>query len=248
MHHDYISYCEAAIREIPDIHFLMVGKADSVVLEEVEQKGLSDYFTFTGFVDDIYEYYRKMDVLGYLLCENNYATTENVILEAMACAVPVVTRGNPPERYIINNGTTGYLIESREEYVQILKELYSNRDKCKKIGQSGREHVCRSYSAAVNCERFVQTVWKVQNESPCVRQFGKILGETPYEWFGKFTGKDRKLFEKLNGGELEDILKSLPPIYTGKTKSSVRHFAKYYPQDTALAELSAAAEKCEVSI
>jgi glycosyltransferase involved in cell wall biosynthesis len=246
MHSDYISYCETAIREIPGIRFLMVGKADSAVLDEVEQKGLSDHFTFTGFVEDIYEYYRKMDVMGYLLNEDNYATTENVILEAMACAVPVVARGNPPERCIIDNGSTGYLVESCGEYVEILKKLYSDRDKCKKIGQSGREHVCHSYSADANCERFVRALEDVQNITPSIKTFEQILGETPYGWFKKFTGTDRELFEKSDGGELQKMLKSLPPIYTGKTKSSVRQFAKYYPQDTALAELSAAAEKCEV--
>jgi hypothetical protein len=208
---------------------------------------LSDYFTFTGFVDDIYEHYRKMDVLGYLLCEDNYATTENVILEAMACAVPVVAHGNPPEKCIIDNGKTGYLVDSREEYAQILKELYSDRNKCKKIGQGGREHVCSSYSSDANCERFVRTLEEVLNITPSIRPFEEILGKTPYEWFGKFTGTERQIFENKRGGELETALRSLPPIYTGKTKSSVRHFAKYYPQDAVLAELSAAAERCEVN-
>jgi hypothetical protein len=68
-----------------------------------------------------------------------------------------------------------------------------------------------------------------------VHDFKEILGETPFEWFLKFTGPDRNLFESASRKECSDsvkqALKHCKEIYKGESKSSVKHFLKYYKDD-----------------
>jgi hypothetical protein len=68
-----------------------------------------------------------------------------------------------------------------------------------------------------------------------VHDFKEILGETPFEWFLKFTGPDRNLFENASRKECSDSvkrdLKHCKEIYKGESKSSVKHFLKYDKDD-----------------
>lgn len=240
LHPQYLSYCQEAIKRIPKIHFLIVGEAEEEIVKEVERRGLSSYFSFVGYVEDLYPYYRQMDVLGYLLKEDNYATTENVLLEAMAVGLPVIAYQNPPEEHILTENRTGFLIKGKEEYVTLLQRLYDSEDLRRSVGQRGRAYVIENYSSEKNCQNFLEEITKVWEKERVLYSFQTHMGNSPYEWFCCYTGYEKDMFRKIETYseiEIRNFLERCPSIYRERSKGSILHFAKYYPEDKMLKKL-----------
>lgn len=234
---DYFEYCKAFVSENPDVHFLMLGDVDSEIKDDIKKYGLEKYITFTGFVTDIYKYYRQMDVMAYLLNKENYATTENVILEAMAAGVTVVALNNGPERNIIKNTITGVLVENKNEFIAEILKLRNDTAYRKSIGVSARKDVIENYSSEKNAKTFLKILNETLKYDKKKNDFSKVLGNTPYEWFCSCTGRDKTDFENtdnMTDEELTVFLNNLPPIYKAHSKSSIIHFNKYYPEEKKL--------------
>lgn len=241
MHPEYVSYCKAVIDEMPNVIFLMVGDADGALLQQIRERGIEKYFQFAGYQEDIYLWYQKMDILGYLLKADNYATTENVILEAMACGLPVVTMKNPPEEHILRAGETGKLVANQMEYAAVVKELYQSEEKREALGKQARAYVCEHYSAQINMKKFEQELLKVCEKERKCYDATCVIGSTPFSYFSHFTGMEKNnfiKFKEMDEMRQNEFVKKLPEIYKGKTKSSVAHFLKYYPEDVQLSVLN----------
>lgn len=104
-----------------------------------------DRFRFVGKVDDIYKYYSGFDVFGYPLRHDHYGTAEQVLGEAMACGIVPVCMDNPAEKLIIQEGITGYLCKSEEEYIDNIEHLYHKPTLRKWMGQNARESAAAMY-------------------------------------------------------------------------------------------------------
>ena len=240
LHADYFLYCKKVIEQIPNVRFLMVGEYETSMLTEVQTLGLEGYFQFVGFTENIYFYMEQMDVMGYLLSEENYATTENVLLEAMAFALPVVACNNKPEQYIIKQEENGFLVDCAKEYAKRIKELEQSEELRQKIGGQARKKVIETCSVEGNREVFLQGLHRVMQLEKKVRNFYNVYGKRPYEWFLACTGKEKEIFlsclpENLeNRKKLEEFLQICNPTYKEEKKGSILHFASYFPEDSIL--------------
>lgn len=240
LHSDYFLYCQKVIEQIPNVQFLMVGEYETALLEKIQILGLEKYFQFVGFAENVYLYMEQMDMMGYLLSEENYATTENVLLEAMAFGLPIVAYKNKPEQYIIKDGVNGFLIGSAEEYIDRIKELKQSQILRQTMGCQARQSVIEQYSAEGNRDIFLQSLNKVQKREKRVRNFSEVYGKTPYDWFLACTGKDREKFLSYvqnsaeNSEKLEAFLQICNPTYKEISKSSILHFASYFLEDPRL--------------
>lgn len=100
---------------------------------------------FLGRVADLAPVYRSADIF---LLTSDHEGTPNVVLEAMACGLPVVgTRvGGVPE--IIEHGISGFLADTAREdvLIELLLELIERPDKRLEVGASARRRVEQSYS------------------------------------------------------------------------------------------------------
>ena len=77
------------------------------------------------------------------------------IVEAMACGTPVVAfnKGSMPE--LISDGTTGYLVENKEEAIEKIKMIDSiSRRNC-------REHVERHFSKEIMARRYMDVYMQI---------------------------------------------------------------------------------------
>jgi glycosyltransferase involved in cell wall biosynthesis len=101
-------------RQVPDARFVMVGdgplRADLEV--QAQRLGVSDVLAFAGERDDMPAVYPLLDVLALTSWHEG---TPLVLLEAMACAVPVVATsvGGVPELVCV--GATGTLVPEGDE-------------------------------------------------------------------------------------------------------------------------------------
>jgi glycosyltransferase involved in cell wall biosynthesis len=243
---DYVGYCESVIEACGNVKFVIAGDMGADLYEDIEKSRYRSAFELLDFVEDIESLYLTFDVLGYILNDEHYGTTENVILEAMACGVPVVANDGGAERAIIDNGVNGYLVHNMDEYAQCIGRLKDNAGLREKIGAAGREKVCRKFSCTGNREKFYQLCQDICTMEKSIHQFKNVLGDKPTDWFLYFTGKDRKIFEAYLDNPNDETGKALldtQPIYKGERKSSVKHFLNYYPQEQELTKLARGLEK-----
>ena len=236
IHPNFAAYCKEAYSRIPNIKFVLAGDQDAVLEQEIRSAGLAERATFTGFVSDAPALMRTFDVFGYLLNPEHYGTTENVLLEAMACGLPVIALRQNVEQYIIPP-EAGALVEDAAEYVQQLETLWKDPVKRRKMGHCARACVIERYDGRKNAKNFRIACRSAASARERAHSF-TFLGDSPWEWFLHFLDeRNRALLETAR--ELDDLfardaLRKCSPILREKRKSSLRHFAAIYPQDEIL--------------
>ena len=74
--------------------------------------------------------------------------TPNVVMEAMACGLPVIATNVGEVSALVQDGQTGYLVEpgSSEAIVDKLQILMGNRELRMKMGAAGRAFIVDNYS------------------------------------------------------------------------------------------------------
>ena len=112
----------------------------------IHELGMEDHIMIMGFREDIPLLLEHSDIFSLMSVMEG---TPNVILEAMLARLPVVaTRvGGIPD--IVQDGITGYLVDSGDagQFAFRLLELLQNPEKGQRMGSVGREYVLREHSA-----------------------------------------------------------------------------------------------------
>lgn len=233
----FVKYCEEVAKKIPNVQFCLVGDLSDEVLFDIKKSSIFDKFECVGFVQNSEKFYKKFDVLGYLLNGYNYATTENVLLEAMAYGLPIIVLDNEVEKYIIHNKINGFVVHSVDDYVSCVSELFYKKGLREEIGIKAREYVCRIYDSDANLKQFRRSMEKCLLDEKKIHGFQNVLGMTPYEYFNSFLSmKEQSQIEKMlreNKGE-ESIQQN---IFKQKSKGSVGHYLKYFENDDRLKKL-----------
>ena len=139
----------SALQQDPRLYLFLVGdgpsKAD--LIEQVKGLGIEKRVVFAGRQAgaDLVRYYNAADVFTIT---STYESFSFVVLEAMACGLPVIaTRvGRLPKS--VADGNTGLLVDSGDvENLKIaMLALAKNKDLRRDMGQRGRETVVRKYS------------------------------------------------------------------------------------------------------
>ncbi len=132
--------------KMPRVLVIICGTGRDLYREQlkalVSSLGLERHVRFAGLVprDEIADYFAACDVS---VIPSVMEAAGNVILEAMACAKPVVGSrvGGIPE--YIEEGLTGFLVEPRDPSALADKILLllQNKDLAERMGQAGRERV-----------------------------------------------------------------------------------------------------------
>ncbi|MDR2441591.1 MAG: glycosyltransferase family 4 protein [Planctomycetaceae bacterium] len=229
LHPDFVKYCAAVSVLADDIKFVMIGDAanKNVLLQQAIQYGIADRFEFRGFCEDVGKELSQLDCVGYLLNPYHFGTTENVILETMAAGVPVILMNQNTEKYIVENNKNGFLIHNPHEYCTIINLLYRNPQERNRIAKNARIRIEKNYSVEDNIKKLYSFYEKTMRYSKQTKNFRNIFGNSPSDWFLHFVEHERAMFH-------ENKLTELPEIFKGQSKSSIKQFATYFPEDKNL--------------
>ncbi|MCW1960043.1 MAG: glycosyltransferase [Mycobacterium sp.] len=139
------------LAERPRTTFLLVGDGPTRPVLEVlcEELGITRNVRFVGSRSDVARLLRAMDV--FVLC----STTECFpisVLEAMACARPVVCTDVGGVRELVADGVTGYLVPPRapELLAARLNDVLSNRLFAQEMGRAGRQRVDSEFTLGLS--------------------------------------------------------------------------------------------------
>ena len=99
-------------RSVPaQLLILGEGERESALRSQVSRLGLEDAVVFCGFQRNPWKFIACADVFAL---SSRYEGFGNVLIEAMACGVPVVATSSPGTREIVNSGVDGLLVDAHE--------------------------------------------------------------------------------------------------------------------------------------
>lgn len=117
------------IAQIPDIYLVMIGDGElrNELQARVNRLGISEHVLFTGQREDAIALLRHMEIF---ILPSNYEGLPTVILESMACGVPVLATDIPGTDELIQNGENGWLVPPRqpEAIADMLVKLLQNQN------------------------------------------------------------------------------------------------------------------------
>lgn len=247
IHPDFTGWLKAAIEKNKDIYFELAGDVTGKLRHDVTEQGLSGYVHFLGFRENVKELLIQWDAFIYLLNPYNFATTENALLEAMACGLPVVASDGAVEKSIIENRKDGILVRDGKSFAAQLDKLSKSCELRKTLGQGARAGTIRKYDIRKNILRFDSVVLNAVNGCKRLHDFKEVLGEEPFGWFlsgcGEEDAKKMTYLSAVNQSsadfeEVRQCAASLEGIFRGKAKASVSQYSEYFPGDRRLKNLT----------
>lgn len=90
-----------------------------------------------------------------------YGKSGGKALQYMALGIPTIATALGTNFRIIDNGVSGYLVETMDEWVEKIEYLISHPEERKRIGQAGRIKVEKEYSLHVNKQHYLDIFKKV---------------------------------------------------------------------------------------
>ncbi|MGN1305487.1 MAG: glycosyltransferase family 4 protein [Oscillospiraceae bacterium] len=217
-----------------NVEFFFYGGYSEQFKNEFLKKAECENVFFCGFSNDIENVLTTMDIFCYPLAEENYATTENALLEAMAAGLPCVVMANPAESSIIENGETGFTAKTAEEFSDIVLKLCRDEALRERIGINARNSVIEKYSFNVNSDKF-RTYLNNVRAHDSTSKLRALLGNDPFDAFRYFCGlnTDDDAFEYCRKYE----------IFYSESKSSPFHYLKYFSENAGFLKLTAQLEQ-----
>lgn len=170
-HRCFLAMAKLVLERNPDARFICVGEplrnnykgsADNhrLVTEMVANLGLGSYIHFLGHRSDLHAIYNACDIT---VLSSHHEGTPNVLLESMACGVPVVATNVSDNAQIVPNGVVGYIVPRDDEYTMTerISELLGDRQRLREFGTQARqwvEHELSTAALARNTESVYLTV------------------------------------------------------------------------------------------
>lgn len=155
-HHVFQAMAQRILAELPDTRFIVAGDdvfgqaADQRYRDEILSKAnssapLRDRLHYLGFRGDVESVYATADVF---VCPSDFESYGKANLEAMACALPVVStrRGGPSET--IAEDLTGFLVDpgDADALAKGVLRLLRDAPLRARMGAAGRDRVERKFS------------------------------------------------------------------------------------------------------
>lgn len=238
---EYVDFCAKV--DIPDSKFIMIGDWDnkSNIEDKAREYGIHNKFEFRGYTNNVVNELEYFDVFAYPLNPWHFGTTENALLEAMAAGLPVVALNQCTEKYLIKHMQTGLLADDKEHYAKLIQYLYENPSERERIGQNAKEFVLSNFSLRKNMEKMNNTYNEIINSPKKIFEFNSVFGVKPYQWFLSCLGSDKEMFQNSindditqNDHKMRKLKKEIANchhIIREKSKSSIYHFSRYFPED-----------------
>jgi glycosyltransferase involved in cell wall biosynthesis len=134
----------AIVRErVPARLFILgEGEREAELREQSNRLGLGDAVVFCGFQRNPWKYIARADVFAL---SSRYEGFGNVLVEAMACGVPVVATSSPGTREIVSVGVDGLLVDRHDPaaLAAALERVLADEGLRGRLSQAARQNASR---------------------------------------------------------------------------------------------------------
>jgi glycosyltransferase involved in cell wall biosynthesis len=147
------------VERISDLHLFLIGPVlepdyAARLRRRVSELGIEDRVRFCGFVDDPAAYYALADILVFASHAEGFG---NVLIEAMAAGLPVVSRLLPGVNdYFIEQDVTGHLFKDDAGYRDAVLRFAEDPSLRRAVGDRARAAVSARFSLTEIATRYVR--------------------------------------------------------------------------------------------
>lgn len=231
LHPHIIRYLETAAH----VDYKMAFYGDPSASEDLVKQVSASCFCknnvrVNGYTEDPASVLKNLDIFVYILNPFHYGTTENALLEAMACGVVPVVLNNPIESSIVKHRKTGFVINGPDEFALAMDFCASHPEKLLEMSRASAQDVRERFTLEKTENALGKHYARLMALPNKRHDFRILFGNTPDEWFSFALGEYADCFQGKSQDALQCRRKRLScPIFYEKTKSSVKHFHHYYP-------------------
>jgi len=156
-HRKGIDILLACAKQIQEANFIFVGEG------ELKTDCQNCWVVGSRSNDKLPEWYAASDIF---FLPSRSEGTPVVLLEALACGIPVVAAKVGGVSDLIRNGETGYLVELEDVSMmeKRLRELLGNPEKAVQIGREGKNFVIENYDSRKIAERIKKVYEMILDE------------------------------------------------------------------------------------
>ena len=152
IHLKYVDFLEKV--DIPGFKVKIVGEISEEIRNQLNKQckeiGKSGMLEFTGYIEkqeELIKELSKINVLAYILNPRHYGTTENALLETMSMGIVPIVLNNLPEKYLVEDRKTGFVVKDPKEFGEVIRLLYENPDERQRIGLQSARYVRKNFTA-----------------------------------------------------------------------------------------------------
>jgi glycosyl transferase family 1 len=267
MHPRFAEMC-AAIRP-PDARFVVCGGGggEAALRRRCEALGIHARVDIRGPVENIRAVLEEVDIFGYPLVEDTYATSEQALQEAMWVGVPPVVFAHGGVRCLVEHNRTGLVVATEEEYVSAIERLAEDAVLRRQLGERARSFARCAFDprrwSRVACQVLSALMAEPRRSRPVLPGAGQAdaagfvqsLGDQAGPFAVSLAGEPGYSFEEVVAADRE--IATVSPLLA-RGEGGVVHHRNTFPRDphlrlwaglvsagngnrpTALAELAAA--------
>jgi glycosyltransferase involved in cell wall biosynthesis len=146
---DLMNCAKHVCEERPDVSFLLTGQGPLMGLlsKEAARMGIERNVVLCGYVDNdrLIDLYQNASVC---VVPSSYEGLPTVMLEAMACGIPVVATSIPGHIEVISQGSNGFLVPvgSSEEMANTILGLLADEELQRRVGRAARQTIEENYT------------------------------------------------------------------------------------------------------
>jgi glycosyltransferase involved in cell wall biosynthesis len=223
---------------IDQIRFIVCGGNDQELVERVQALGVSDRFNFRGYVEKIQDVLTILDVFGYPLRQDTYATSEQALQEAMYAGVPPVVFPYAGIGSLVEHQVTGLVVHTEKEYIQALELLKQEPELRQNLGNNAQKYAQEYFNPIKSAQTISQAYNQLMGKSKQPYRGLHQKTKTPSETFAAALGEGGKPFwtslQQLDGvtAATEAIANSSNVLTMGE--GGIFHYRNVYPNDPYL--------------
>ena len=139
------------------------GALRDELVKKVEDFGLKDHVVFLGYRKNPFKYMRHCDLF---VLPSLWEGFGNVLVEAMACGVPVIsTLCESGPREIVENSVSGLLVEpgSSKELLKAIKAIMDNPTYARELAKNARVRAA-AFGASAITKQYEEHLIKIFEE------------------------------------------------------------------------------------
>lgn len=244
LHPNFLNICNKI--NIPDVKFIICGgSGEKAIKRGAEELGIAKKFDFTGQISDITKYLSFFDVFGYPLAPYHYGTCDQSLQESMAIGVVPVVLANRMEKFMVNDGVTGIVAKTEQDYILAIETLYKKPTLRSFLAKNAREYAIKNFSLDKMSQEW-EGVFKEALMLPKTAKKWEITKKniTAVDIFLESLGNYGKdfIFYRNAKSETERAKAAEKIIKLGKlfnweseTKGTIHHYHSFFPDDETIA-------------
>ena len=222
---------------IQNVKFIVCGGFNNYLQQEVEKLGLKERFDFRGYVENIRSVLEVLDVFGYPLCEDTYATSEKSLQEAMWAGVPPVVFPYGGVKKLVIHNQTGLIVHNEIEYKNAIEYLYFYPEERLRLSRNAREYARQNFHPEQGTKK-INKIYTQLLKKPKRKHRWSIDKISGAELFIKSLGSTASHFSvSLTSENISELLAAenqiadSSPVLCNKHAGGIFNYRDYYSQD-----------------